>query len=87
MYERRTMVSQPETPIQGMGLKEARRSLLRQIQAERELSLALTAMTVDHLSDDEVSRVVNDFIYKHENILQTVEHIEDLEAKVAGASA
>lgn len=85
MQERRYMVSQPETPIAGMGLKEARRSLLLQIQAERELSLNLTAQTVEHMSDEECSKIVNEFLVKHENILQTVEHIEELEAKVAGA--
>lgn len=71
-----------QTPIMGMGLQEARRSLLYQIQEERNLSANLAATDVRTMDDVEVEKTVNEFLVRHNNILLTVEHIEDLEGKI-----
>ena len=70
-----------KTPIRHMGLHEAKRSLLMQIKEERELSVWLLHRNITELTVEEVDETVQQFLVRHSNILQTVEHIELLETR------
>lgn len=71
-----------QTPIRGMGLMEARRSLLHQLDELDFFEKGLPASHhIDSLHDDEVVDLTDRLIVLHANIMMTAEHIEELKAK------
>ena len=76
------MATDPQEPIEMLGLEEAKRSFLVQLMRLEEFKLEVggTARVVE-LSDDEVDELWQEAKTRFLNLEKTVEHIEQIEDK------
>lgn len=68
-----------ETPISGMGLEEAKRSLLLQLQEVRMFTDSLMFKNVTDMSQEEVNKIYHEAVTRYGNLNLTEDHVDELE--------